>query len=152
MRSGPSSGASKQSIRTQVWKDLERQSAAAEPGVAGYIPDFVGSEVAAQRLAELDEWRRAVVIKANPDRAQLPVRALALREGKRVYMAIPRLAAEKPFVLLDPARLQVPSEEAAVHRVAVEVGLPVDVGDMEAVDVVVCGSVAVNPDGVRLGK
>ncbi|MGH3832557.1 MAG: hypothetical protein ACRDRS_19295 [Pseudonocardiaceae bacterium] len=47
------------------------------------------------------------MIKANPDQAQLPVpvRARALREGKLVYMAVPKLADPLPFFRLDPAKL-----------------------------------------------
>ena len=50
---------------------------------------------AAQRLAELPEWQVVRVIKAVPDRAQLPACILVLREGKLVYMAVPKLAAAK---------------------------------------------------------
>ena len=81
----------KQAIREKVWARLAREGAA-PPDVYGYIPDFVGAEQAAARLAELDAWRQAHVIKANPDRAQLPVRIRALQEGKLLYMAVPRLA------------------------------------------------------------
>jgi 5-formyltetrahydrofolate cyclo-ligase len=87
-----------------------------------------------------------------PDRAQLPVRVRALAEGKLVYMAVPRLAAERPFYLLDPAELTVPPEEAASSEVAATVARTVDVDDMRPVDLIVCGSVAVNRQGVRLGK
>jgi 5-formyltetrahydrofolate cyclo-ligase len=36
-----------------------------------------------------------------------------LRDGKLLYMAIPRLADDLPFYVLDPARLAVPPAEAA---------------------------------------
>jgi 5-formyltetrahydrofolate cyclo-ligase len=142
----------KQVVRNRMWKLLEAKGAVKEMGVAGYIPDFDGGEAAAERLAEVEEWRRAKVIKANPDGAQLAVRARALMDGKRVYMAVPRLARDKPFVLLDPARLSANPAEAAAHQVATAIGQPVDVGEMDPVDLIVCGSVAVNLQGVRLGK
>jgi 5-formyltetrahydrofolate cyclo-ligase len=91
-------------------------------------------------------------VKANPDLPQLPARARALADGKRVYMAVPRLAAERPFVLLDPARLDVPPRRAASIRGAMEHGQPVAIEEMERVDLVVCGTVAVNRAGVRVGK
>lgn len=39
------------------------------------------SRIAAARLAELERWKKAGVVKAVPDKAQLPVRARALDEG-----------------------------------------------------------------------
>jgi 5-formyltetrahydrofolate cyclo-ligase len=71
------------------------------PGRTGTSPSFVGADHAAERLAAVPAWKSARVIKVNPDKAQLPVRARALADGKTVYMAVPKLAAEKPFYLLD---------------------------------------------------
>jgi len=45
-------GEAKQAIRERVWSRLEA-AGAVTPGVAGYIPDFVGADLAAQRLASL---------------------------------------------------------------------------------------------------
>lgn len=141
----------KQAAREQVWTLLESENAV-PPGVYGRIPSFFGAQEAADRLAELPEWEQARVIKAVPDTAQEPVRARALREGKIVYMAVPKLAEELPFYLLDPATLQVAPEKAAIRHTAAQVGRQVDVDAMSPVDLVVCGSVAVNRRGVRLGK
>lgn len=141
----------KQAVREKVWALLARVGAA-PPDVYGYIPDFAGAEQAAARLAELDAWRRARVIKANPDRAQLPVRIRALREGKLLYMAVPRLAGLKPFYLLNPAKLSLPFEDAATSAGAVDAVPLVGTDDMHPVDLVVCGSVAVDQRGARVGK
>jgi hypothetical protein len=67
-------------------------------------------------------------------------------------MAVPRLADALPFFLLDPASLTVPPEEAASSHVAEIVARKVGVEEMQPVDLVICGSVAVNRLGVRLGK
>ncbi|MFC0864302.1 5-formyltetrahydrofolate cyclo-ligase [Sphaerimonospora cavernae] len=141
----------KQAVRERIWVLLERERVV-PPGVRGRIPTFFGADAAADRLAELAVWREAAVIKAVPDKAQLPVRARALTEGKLVYMAVPRLAEAKPFYLLDPATLAVPAHEAASSKVAATVARKVDVAEMQPVDLIVCGSVAVNREGVRLGK
>ncbi|MGH3696482.1 MAG: 5-formyltetrahydrofolate cyclo-ligase [Pseudonocardiaceae bacterium] len=138
-------------IRERVWTLLERNNAV-PPGVHGRIPAFFGAEHAAQRLATLPVWQEAAVIKAVPDKAQLPVRAQALRERKLVYMAVPKLAADKPFYLLDPATLTVPPEQAASSEVAAHITQTVSVEQMRPVDLIICGSVAVNRHGVRLGK
>jgi 5-formyltetrahydrofolate cyclo-ligase len=141
----------KQRVRDGIWALLEREHAA-PPGVHGYIPAFTGADVAATRLAALPTWTSAHVVKAVPDRAQQPVRAHALRDGKTVYMAVPRLAEPLPFYRLDPAALPLPPEQVADRHVAATIADPVGVNDMSPVDLVVCGSVAVNPHGVRLGK
>jgi 5-formyltetrahydrofolate cyclo-ligase len=143
----------KQAIRRQVW-DLLEQHGAAPPGVHGHIPDFVGAGAAAQQLTTLPEWQQARVIMANPDRAQLPVRVAALDAGRLVYMAVPRLAGPKPFYRLDPSELNVPYDEAATGDGAARHAPTVDVNanEMEPVDLIVCGSVAVNNNGARLGK
>lgn len=141
----------KQAIRERVWVLLEQQRVV-PPGVHGRIPAFFGAEVAADRLAELPVWQSARVLKAVPDKAQLPVRARALTEGKLVYMAVPKLAEALPFYLLDPATLTVPPSEAAASEVAATVARKIGVDEMRPVDLIVCGSVAVNRQGVRLGK
>ena len=92
----PDINEAKEAARSRVWDLLER-NAAAPPGVHGHIPAFVGADRAAARLAELPAWRAATVVKANPDRAQLPVRVGALQAGKLLYMAVPKLASAKPF-------------------------------------------------------
>lgn len=140
----------KQAIRQQVWDLLDREHVVAA-GAARRIPAFVGATDAAARLAELPQWEGAQVIKAVPDTAQEPVRARALSEGKLVYMAVPKLAEVKPFYLLDPTALAAPVE-AAMKNVAARVGRNVDVDEMRPVDMVVCGSVAVDRRGARLGK
>jgi 5-formyltetrahydrofolate cyclo-ligase len=141
----------KQTIRERVWSLLEREHAAA-PGVHGRIPSFYGADHAADRLITLPVWHAARVIKVVPDTAQQPVRAHALREGKLVYMAVPKLADRLPFYILDPASLPVPPEDAASKDVAARIAPKVDVEQMQPVDLIVCGSVAVNRRGVRLGK
>lgn len=87
-----------------------------------------------------------------PDKAQLPVRARALEEGKTVYMAVPKLATLKPFYLLDPAALTVPPTEAAVSRNAATFAPTVEVDALRPLDLIILGSVAVNRDGARIGK
>jgi 5-formyltetrahydrofolate cyclo-ligase len=141
----------KQEARDRVWTLLEREGAA-PPGVHGHIPNFVGAERAAERLAELEAWRAAGVVKSNPDKAQLAVRLRALRESKLLYMAVPRLATPKPFYLLDPATLTTPFETAATSGGAAGAARTVGVDEIRPVDLIVCGSVTVNRQGVRVGK
>jgi 5-formyltetrahydrofolate cyclo-ligase len=141
----------KQAIRTQVW-DLLVAERVVDRGVHGYIPAFVGAAAAADRLAGLPEWRAAEVVKAVPDRAQQPVRERAVRDGKLLYVAVPRLAAELPFFVVDPAEPTAAPAEAALREHTAHHARKVGVEGMRRVDMVVCGTVAVNRRGSRLGK
>ena len=141
----------KQAVRERVWSQLER-AGVVEPRVRGYIPAFEGADQAAERLANLPVWQRSQVLEVAPDRAQLPVRIRALQDGKLVYMAAPKLAASEPFHLLDPRRLSMPPTEAADRTVASRIAPGISISEMQAIDLVVCGSVAVNEFGARLGK
>jgi 5-formyltetrahydrofolate cyclo-ligase len=131
----------KEAVRERVWATLERERAARFPGARGRIPNFVGAEWAAERLAETREWREARVLKCNPDAPQLPVRRRALADAKLVYMAVPRLRAEKPFLRLG-RDATIKARDAA----------PTALDELEPIDLVACGTVAVNRDGVRVGK
>lgn len=143
----------KQEVRTRIWAPLEREGAAKPPGtVVGKIPNFLGAEAAAEQLASLPVWQTAHVLKANPDKAQRAVRAMALAEGKVLYMAVPRLADELPFYLLEPERLSIPAWEAASKEGAAKAGRKVAASELRPVDLVVCGSVVVNREGARVGK
>jgi len=142
----------KQDVRERVWRALRKSGAARFPGAEGRIPNFTGAEAAARRLSSLDAWRDADVLKSNPDSPQLPVRTAALEAGKRVFMAVPRLADPKPFMLLDPDRLEVAPRKAASIKGASKVATPVRLADVGHIDLVVCGTVAVNHRGVRIGK
>jgi 5-formyltetrahydrofolate cyclo-ligase len=112
----------------------------------------VGAEAAADKLASTKEWKAARVIKANPDSPQLPVRVRALAEGKLLYMAVPKLAKQEPFLELNPDRLKTEPRRAASIKGAGRHGKPVKAEDMDRIDLVVCGTVATNRKGVRVGK
>ncbi len=69
----------KDQMRERVWALLERDGVLRRPA-KGKIPNFIGAEEAADRLAALPAWQLARVLKSNPGKAQLPVRARALAE------------------------------------------------------------------------
>jgi len=144
--------AAKAALRDEVWTALTEARAARFPGARNRISNFVGAEAAAERLRATAEWARAATLKANPDSAQLPVRQRALEDGRTVYMAVPRLAEPEPFFLLDPAHLADPPRKAASISGASRSARRVAVAELEPVDLVVTGCVAVGADGARLGK
>ena len=144
--------AAKAALRDEVWSALSQAKVARFPGAPGRIPNFVGAEAAAERLRQTAAWRRARTVKANPDAPQWPVRQRALEDGKTVFMAVPRLADEHPFFLLDPDDLADPPRKASSIKGASRSARRIGVEELEPVDLVVAGSVAAGEDGARLGK
>jgi 5-formyltetrahydrofolate cyclo-ligase len=143
---------SKDEIREQVWETLKKQRVARFPGAAGRIPNFIGAEACAQLLAQTRYWKAARVLKINPDSPQRAIRQKALADGKTIYMAVPRLRSDKPFIELDPKKLQCSPFAASSIKGAGEYGRPVTLAEVKNIDLVVCGSVAVNRQGARVGK
>ena len=141
-------------LRAEIWSLLKRQAISLrEP--FGHIPDFVGADQAAERLATLPIWQRAQVVKCNPDTPQVPVRLRALEDGKRLYMAVPRLTRVRCFVELtaeDLCQRNVSFEAAAVAQGALMHGRLVTFEEMLRIDLVVTGCVAVTRNGGRTGK
>lgn len=142
----------KASLRDEVWSALENAEVARFPGARGRIPNFAGAADAAERLRGIGMWREAATVKANPDSPQWPVRQRALEDGKTVFMAVPRLADERPFLLLDPNDLGESPRTASSIKGASRNARPVRVADLDPVALVLVGSVAVDPGGARLGK
>ena len=143
---------SKDEIREKVWSRLQEQKVARFPGAKGRIPNFIGAEACARILVRNARWRNAKVIKVNPDSPQLSIRHKALEEGKIIYMAVPRLRTDKPFIELNPAKLKCSAYVASSIKGAAKFGQPVELKKVQKIDLIVCGSVAVNRQGARVGK
>jgi len=144
---------SKEQVRREVWRAMERDGVARFPGAEGRIPNFAGAKAAAERLAAHGEWQRAKTMKVNPDSPQTHARRLALEQGKVLVMAVPRLRAQHPFRLLDPKRLDEEAiREAATIKGALRHGRVIDLDEVPELDFVLTGSVAVNLKGARVGK
>lgn len=142
----------KDALRQQIWTLLQKQKVARFPGAEGRIPNFTGAEACAKRLAETTYWKAAKVLKINPDSPQRAIRQRALAEGKTIYMAVPRLHSALPFIELDPEKLKCSPYAASSIRGAGQHGRPVKLDEVRKIDLVVCGSVAVNRHGARVGK
>ena len=144
----------KDAIRSEIWYELEHRGVGVG-SVWSRIPNFVGADRAADRLAALPIWQNARVVKSNPDPPQIPVRLRALQEGKLLYTPVPELVKEFPFVELDPADLQqrgIPFEVVAPSEGAIEHGRKVNFDEMQPFDLAVVGCVAVTRNGGRTGK
>lgn len=142
----------KDEIRDAVWFEMQARHVARFPGARGRIPNFTGAEKCASLVDQLKVWQKASVIKSNPDSPQRAIRHLALKQGKTIYMAVPRLREEKCFVELDPARIGRHIYKASSIKGAFEYGRQVGLAEMKEVGLILCGSVAVRRDGARIGK
>jgi len=143
---------SKDEIRASIWKALKDRKVARFPGAAGRIPNFTGAEACAKQLAETRYWKNARILKINPDSPQRAIRQRALAEGKIIYMAVPRLRSDQPFIELDPKKLKCSPYAASSIKGAGQFGRLVALDQVQKIDLVVCGSVAVNRRGARVGK
>lgn len=144
----------KDAVRAEVWHSLETTGTAVGPAWS-VIPNFVGADVAAWRLAQTDEWKRARTIKTNPDAPQIPIRLRALYEGKIVYAPVPYLTKSFPYLRIDPKRMiekGISFELAATSQGFVEHGEALEFEHIEPLDFCVVGSVAVSRQGGRTGK
>lgn len=143
----------KERFRRAVWTKMDRPGVARFPKPRGRIPNFVGAEAAAERLLGVGAMKRARTVKVNPDSPQRPLRHRALKAGKVLVVAVPRLREAKCFLKLDPVALgEKWLWEASSIRGASELGLPLAPNELPPIDMIVTGSVAVATDGVRIGK
>ncbi|WP_247731251.1 5-formyltetrahydrofolate cyclo-ligase [Halovivax limisalsi] len=145
-------GRSKAAVRERIWDALEDSGAARFPYPPhGRIPNVADAGDAAERLADTSRWAAARTVKANPDAPQLPVRRRALRDGKRLYVAVPRLRDERCFLELDPSKIDDYDGATTVSGIS-EYGVPRSPADLPRIDLIVSGSVAVSEAGARIGK
>ncbi len=144
----------KDALRRRIWSELQSSGVGIEP-IWESISNYKGAEEAAQRLAEMPFWKSAKVVKCNPDAPQIPVRLKALQDGKILYMPVPELVLDFPFLELNPEALRekgVPFELAATIPGAMEHGKRVQFTEMLPMEVLVVGSVAATSVGGRTGK
>lgn len=142
----------KKKIREMVWRILEEKGIARFPRpVYGRIPNFEGAEKAGEKITNLEEYKKAKVVKVSPDSPQYSIRLRCLINGKTLIMPTPRL--REGFLILNPQKIPKKLyEKAATIRGAFSLGDKIDPEDMPSIDFIVLGSVAVGKDGSRIGK
>ena len=144
----------KAAVRNRIWERFVETGVNVGPAF-DRIPNFVGAEVAAKRLSELEVWKQARVVKCNPDPPQIPVRLRALYDGKLLFSPVPCLTKGFPYLRIDPEKLTakgIDFETAAVAQGFMEHGEPVGFEEMPKLDFCVVGCVAVTRRGGRTGK
>nr|KYP45973.1 Methenyltetrahydrofolate synthetase domain-containing protein [Cajanus cajan] len=141
-------------IRKRIWDTMEARNFANNPRPVHHrIPNFVGASVAAQKMRELDVFQVAQCVKVNPDSPQKQVRFLTLSDGKKLLTPQPRLRTGF-FSVLESNMLTLGTINEACTSVGVaKYGRPIGLDEKIKVDLIVIGSVAVDPrTGARLGK
>ncbi|XP_063992358.1 uncharacterized protein Lost [Diachasmimorpha longicaudata] len=116
------------------------------------IPNFKGALEAAKRLGELEEFKRAKIIKLNPDKPQEPVKLMALEAGKEIVIPIPRLTTGLLHVTPPEDKEGVDIKSFTSRRELAKHGKPLVVDAGIKVDLVVMGAVCVSRLGHRIGK
>ncbi|KAH7834453.1 hypothetical protein Vadar_016172 [Vaccinium darrowii] len=144
----------KWAIRKRVWDMMEAQNVARFPRPVHHrIPNFVGASAAANKLSELEVFRVSKCVKVNPDSPQKQVRFLTLDGGKKLLTPQPRLRTG--FFSILQSHVLTPStlNEACTSVGVAKYGRPIGLDEKIKVDLIVIGSVAVDPNtGARLGK
>ncbi|MBA0850020.1 hypothetical protein Goshw_024259 [Gossypium schwendimanii] len=141
-------------IRKRIWDLMEAQNIAQNPRPVHHrIPNFVGASSAAKKLSELEAFVMANCVKVNPDSPQKQVRFLTLSDGKKLLTPQPRLRTGF-FSILESSMLTPSTINEACTSVGIaKYGRPIGLDEKIKVDVIVIGSVAVDPKtGARLGK
>ncbi len=142
----------KQEIREKIWRKLNEEGVDRFPRpIKGRIPNFENSEKAAKLMTETKEFRESDIVKVNPDYPQINVRKSVLDSGKTLIMPTPRL--REGFLVLDPNKIS-PSNyrKASTIKHSFSYGEKILPEDIPHIDMIVCGSVAVTVEGIRIGK
>lgn len=139
----------KKRLREKIWRQMEEKRIACFPlPCFGRIPNFVGSEKAAEKVRFLEEWVKAKVVMANPDFAQQKVRENVLKDGKLLIMASPRL--KQGYIVVNPEKVKGRETFASTIKGAFKYG--VEMENFPKPDLIITGCVAVDEEGHRLGK
>uniref|UniRef100_A0A2P2J7Y0 5-formyltetrahydrofolate cyclo-ligase-like protein COG0212 n=1 Tax=Rhizophora mucronata TaxID=61149 RepID=A0A2P2J7Y0_RHIMU len=144
----------KWAIRKRIWDLMEARNIAQNPRPVNHrIPNFVGASTAAKNLGRLEEFRDADCVKVNPDSPQKQVRLLTLSGGKKLLTPQPRLRTG--FFSVLESHMVTPStiNQGCTSVGVAKYGRPIGLDENMKVDLIVIGSVAVDPKtGARLGK
>ncbi|ADC46585.1 5-formyltetrahydrofolate cyclo-ligase [Methanobrevibacter ruminantium M1] len=139
----------KDKVRKSIYDNLFNNGFSNRPnGDYGKIPDFKGSDIAAELLSKTEEWKSSITIFSSPDAAQTPVRYLALKDNKNLIMASPNLT--HGYLFLEGQNIK-EIEEASTKEGAFKHCSKKDISNIN-VDLVVEGSVGVDRMGHRIGK
>lgn len=141
-------------IRKRIWDLMEARNIAQFPRPVHHrIPNFVSASIAANKLSMLEVFLKAKCVKVNPDTPQKQVRFLTLHGGKKLLTPQPRLRTGFFSILESNSLTPSTMNEACTSVGVAKYGRPIGLDERIKVDLIVVGSVAVDPKtGARLGK
>lgn len=132
----------KEDVRRWVWNTLTARDIAIFPlPCKGRIPNFKGSDAAAQYVAELAAFRDAAAVFCGPDYVLKTCRDLVLQYRKILAFATPHMTAFKQML---PSSPPPPTTIRALRTLGQPLTHPVNL--------IVVGSVAADLRGNRIGK
>ena len=119
-----------------------------------FIPDFVGSDAAIDRVLALDDYRAAAYAFVTPDPGLIGLRERMLLDGKAIVVSTHGI--RRGFILLDPSVIPPEHARYAAWLDGMEhFGSPITLAQTRSrgrFDLMVTGASAVSRNGVRFGK
>jgi 5-formyltetrahydrofolate cyclo-ligase len=147
----------RQAVREIVWdrlREVALPDSRFDLNFDEFIPDFVGSEQATERVTSLEEYRRSRVIFVTPDNCLTSLRSRCVRDNK--ILIVSTYGIRRGFVLLRREDVPPGQELYAAWLDGLEhFGRPIRLRDLREfgdLNLLVTGASAVNSEGLRFGK
>nr|ACO15422.1 Methenyltetrahydrofolate synthetase domain-containing protein [Caligus clemensi] len=145
--------------REFMWQELEDNDATLDNyprPTFGKNPNFKSSGKAAQRLAQLQEFHKAKVIKVGSAMSVMPFRKIVLQSKELIYSNIKDLKQYDFIYCILSKDLKSPQDVriASTKKGLIKYGTPMRVGfksSIKKIDMMVVPSVVVSTNGVRIG-
>lgn len=144
-------------IRQQIWsrlKDVAKPDTRFDKNFAEVIPDFEGSEIATNRILEMQAFKDAEFLFITPDNCLVDLRRHLIEMGKPFFMST--YGIYRGFLYIEPGSVPKGHELYAAWLDGMEhFGVPISLEEVARrgkIDFLVTGASAVSVDGVRFGK
>jgi 5-formyltetrahydrofolate cyclo-ligase len=145
----------KEKIRREVWANLQkvaRPDSRFHWDFTAFIPEYTGSELCAEHIRAMPDYRQAGVVLATPDNNLEAFRQGCLLDGK--LLVVPTYALGRGFLCLQRQDVPVGSEALAASLDGLDrFGRPYileEVSPLQCPDILITGASVLNRQGVRL--
>lgn len=144
-------------IRQQIWSKLKgvaKPDTRFDKNFAEVIPDFEGSEIATNRILDMQACKDAEFLFITPDNCLVDLRRQLIEMGKPFFMST--YGIYRGFLYVEPGKVPKGHELYAAWLDGMEhFGVPISLEEVARhgkIDFLVTGASAVSVDGVRFGK
>ena len=144
-------------VRQRIWEKLAevaRPDTRFHMNFAEVIPDFEGSEAAAERIVALPAYRQTQLAFVTPDNSLVGLRRRMLEAQKPFVVSTYNIL--RGFLFMEPSSVPKGHERYAAWLEGLEhFGKPISLEDitrMGRFDFMATGASAVSTDGIRFGK